>query len=481
MSIRIKIIFVVLPLIITSLVLAEGITWFSVTRGINKTAENTLDFKLYELENYAQNQWSLLVENGYAGQENMVQAAETAVGSYAASLAISPTEFIFALNESGVVVMNTKEFSASPDEINNLLVMARGNSGEMINAALGGRELVLKTARFVPFRWQMFVSDERGAFFNAADRITELAIATLAAASCAAIILLIIFSRYLTQPLNRIVRTMKDITSSGDLSVKRAEVVFDDEIGALSRTFNFMLDELEKSSNLTKKYAFEATVAQKKEMRIREIFQKYVPQNVIEQFFASPETMLCGDNRELAILFSDIRGFTSISEKMQPDEIVSCLNRYFSGQVDAVIRRGGIVDKYIGDALMAFWGAPVHTSNDALSAVSAALDMLDELIVFNREQERLGLPQFRIGIGVNLGMATVGNIGNDRKMNYTIIGDAVNLASRVEDLTKTYKEQLLITEYVYEKVKDEVNARLVDSTAVRGREDEVKIYTVSRK
>jgi class 3 adenylate cyclase/HAMP domain-containing protein len=481
MSIRIKIIFVVLPLIIVSLVLAEGITWFNVTRGINEMAEEALDFKLYELENYAQNQWSLLVENGYSGRQNMVSAAESAVGSYAATLAISRTELIFALDKSGAVVMSTKDAGASPEEIEALLLLAEGSEGKMISAVLGGRERVFKTGYFVPFRWHIFVSDERGAFFSAADRITSLALLTLAVASVVAVVLLVVFSRFLTQPLDRIVRTIKGIINSGDLSAQRAEVIFDDEIGSLSRTFNYMLDELEKSYNLTKKYAFEATLSQKKEIRIREIFQKYVPHNVIEQFFASPETMLKGDNRELAILFSDIRGFTGISEKMDPRKIVSCLNRYFSGQVDAVIRHNGIVDKYIGDALMAFWGAPVCTENDSLSAVLSAFEMLDDLVEFNREQERLGLPPFRIGIGINLGTATVGNIGNDRKMNYTIIGDAVNLASRVEELTKKYKEQLLITEFVYEKIKDSVNARLVDSTAVSGREDMVKIYAVSRK
>ncbi|GMO53256.1 MAG: hypothetical protein Pg6C_19600 [Treponemataceae bacterium] len=481
MSIRIKIIFVVLPLIIASLVLAEGITWFNVTRGINRMAEETLDFKLYELENYAQNQWSMLIENGYAGRENMVSAAESAVEGYAATLAISQTELIFALDKSGGITMKTKDLGASPEEIKALLLLTDADDGKMFNAVFGGRERVFKTEFFVPFRWHIFVSDERAAFFSAADHITALALLTLAAASVAAVILLVIFSRFLTQPLNRIVHTIKDIIDSGDLSAERAEVIYDDEIGALSRSFNYMLDELEKSYNLTKKYAFEATLSQKKEIRIREIFQKYVPHNVIEQFFAAPETMLRGENRELAILFSDIRGFTGISERMDPQKIVSCLNRYFSGQVDAVIRHNGIVDKYIGDALMAFWGAPVRTENDSLSAVLAALEMLDDLVEFNRDQERIGLPTFRIGIGINLGMATVGNIGNDRKMNYTIIGDAVNLASRVENLTKKYNEQLLITEFVYQNVKDNVNARLIDSATVSGREDMVKIYTVSRK
>ncbi|MDR2490381.1 MAG: HAMP domain-containing protein [Spirochaetaceae bacterium] len=481
MTIRLKIIFVVLPLIIVSLVFAQGVTWLGVTRGINRMAEESLDFKLYELENYAENQWTLLVENGYAERDDMVRAAKSAVETYAETLAIKPTEKIFALDRSGAVVMQTGDNLEVPeDEIRELLAYSENNKGAMLHAFIAEKDRVLKMGDFIPFRWRFFVSDERDAFFRTADRITTQALITLASASIAAIVLLVMFSRFLTKPLVKINTTMQGIIKSNDLSA-RTEVFYDDEIGSLAQTFNFMLDELEKSYKQTKKYAFESTLAKKKETRIREIFQKYVPQDVINQFFASPESMLKGDNRELAVLFSDIRSFTTISENMPPEEIVSCLNRYFSGQVDAVMRYDGIVDKYIGDALMAFWGAPVKTENDALSAVMAAFDMLDALKSFNEEQKILNKPVFNIGIGINFGQATVGNIGNDHKMNYTIIGDAVNLASRVEELTKEYKEQLLITESVYEKVEAHVYARTIDSVTVRGKTEEVKIFAISRR
>ncbi|MDR2468613.1 MAG: adenylate/guanylate cyclase domain-containing protein [Spirochaetaceae bacterium] len=480
MKIRLKIILVVLPLIIASLIFAEGIIWFGVTRDITLMAEESLDFKLYQLETYAENQWSLLIENGYAENENMIGAAKSAVEIYASTLAVKQSERIFALDNTGSLVMKNGTINITPEEYAALIELVKTRPDGILNAPLGGKERVLKTSYFIPFRWQIFVSDERESFFSAVDRITAQSLVTLLVASILAIVLLVMLARFLTSPLARIVKTMQRIISSSNLS-SRAEVVYNDEIGSLAQNFNFMLDELEKSYKQTKKYAFESTLAQKKEMRIREIFQKYVPHDVIEQFFASPESMLRGETRELVILFSDIRGFTTISETMRPEDVVSCLNRYFSGQVDTVFRYNGIVDKYIGDALMAFWGAPLKTENDALSAVFSALDMLDILAEFNVEQRQLGKPEFSIGIGINMGNVTVGNIGNDRKMNYTIIGDAVNLASRVEELTKEYQQQLLITEYVYQKVKDNVITQLIGNVVVRGRSEPVNVYTVRRK
>ncbi|MDR2481243.1 MAG: HAMP domain-containing protein [Spirochaetaceae bacterium] len=480
MKISLKIVLAVLPLIIVSIIFAEGIIWFSVTRDITQMAEESLDFKLYQLETYTENQWSLLVDNDYAENEDMLTAAKNAVEIYASTLTINKSECIFALDKTGNIVMKSSPVSASPEECAGILSLADKNDRILLNAAFGDKERVFKSVYFIPFRWQIFVSDERKSFFNTVDSITHQAIITVSITAVLAIVLLVALAKFLTRPLTLITKTMRSITTSADLSV-RAEVIYNDEIGSLAQTFNFMLDELEKSYKQTKKYAFESTLAQKKEIRIREIFQKYVPQNVIEQFFASPESMLCGETRELVILFSDIRSFTTISESMPPEDVVNCLNRYFSGQVDTVIQYNGIVDKYIGDALMAFWGAPVKTENDALSAVLSALEMLDILVEFNKEQRQLGFPEFKIGIGINLGNVTVGNIGNDRKMNYTIIGDAVNLASRVEDLTKEHNEQLLITEYVYEKVKDSVGTRFIGTTNIRGRTEPVGIYAVHKK
>jgi class 3 adenylate cyclase len=241
-----------------------------------------------------------------------------------------------------------------------------------------------------------------------------------------------------------------------------------------------MVGELERAYNQIKSYAFKAVLAQKKESKVRNIFQKYVPQELIDQFFRNPESMLVGDNRVLSVLFSDIRSFTTISEGMRPDDLVNSLNRYFSVMVDIIMAHGGIVDKYIGDAIMAFFGAPVRHEDDAHQSVLAGIQMSEAVKVFNREQIASGKPEFRIGVGINYGLVTVGNIGTEKKMDYTVIGDMVNLASRLEGLTKTYHQEILISESLQMKIKDDVPWRYLDTVAVKGKTRGVRIYTVKK-
>jgi adenylate cyclase len=273
---------------------------------------------------------------------------------------------------------------------------------------------------------------------------------------------------------------MREIISTSDLS-KRVEVLYKDETGELGHTFNLMTSELDKANDLVKGYALQAVVAQHKEQKIRNIFQKYVPKAVIDQFFASPEQMLVGEDRVLALLFSDIRGFTTISEQMRPDEVVDSLNAYFSLMVDIIMRNRGVVDKYMGDAIMAFYGAPERTRYEASEAVQSALEMLETLKDFNKWQTDKGRPEFRIGIGINYGVVTVGNIGSEKKMDYTVIGDMVNLGSRLEGLTKVYQQPLIISESVASKVKEQYPCRLIDRVIVKGKTAGIGIYTARKE
>jgi adenylate cyclase len=162
---------------------------------------------------------------------------------------------------------------------------------------------------------------------------------------------------------------------------------------------------------------------------------------------------------------------------MLPDQMVDALNAYFELMVDTIVRHSGVVDKFIGDAIMAFFGAPVKHTDDAQKAVHAGLEMLTALEKFNAQQVVSKRPAFKIGIGINYGVVTVGNIGHhEKKMEYTVIGDMVNLASRLEGLTKTYQVPFLISESVFRKVEKEVPCRLVDRVVVRGKKDATNIY-----
>jgi adenylate cyclase len=207
-----------------------------------------------------------------------------------------------------------------------------------------------------------------------------------------------------------------------------------------------------------------------------------VPREVIESVIRNPEAMLVGENRVLSILFCDIPNFPAIAESMPPDELVNTLNRYFTAMVDnTIIPRQGTIDKYIEYAIMALFGAPVKTEHDALNSVLAGIDMSDALDLFNEAEKARGRIPFIVGIGINYGVVTVGNIGSEKKMDYTVIGDMVNLASRLSGLTKTYRQRLIISESLSSKVKADLPCRLLDSVAVKGRKKGIKIFTVKKK
>ena len=483
MKIRTKIILVVLPVMVLTLCLAQAASYFTARSGVTRIAQRFLSFKVSELEKYAESQWNLLSENNFTGRPDMVEAAKNAVQLYAKSIILSDTEVFIALDEEGNTAMSTSPLDILPEEIKPVMDTLRDEREGISHAFLGGTERVFTAFYFTPFGWYILLTEKAETFYQDANRIRFQTLLILAAASALAIVLLVFFARHLTNPLRRVVQAMNRITSGGDLA-SRVEVEYRDETGNLASTFNLMISELEKAYLQIKRYAFDAVLAGKKEQRIRQIFQKYVPKDLIDKFFAAPESMLIGENRELAVLFSDIRSFTTISEKMAPDDLVNSLNRYFSGQVDIIMNRNGIVDKYIGDAIMAFWGAPVKHKDDALQAVLSGLEMLNALKGFNEHQKKIGKPEFRIGIGINYGIVTVGNIGSERKMDYTVIGDMVNLASRMEGLTKPFHAEILISETLYDVIEASgemraasLSCRLLATVAVKGKTKGVKIYT----
>ncbi|MDR1106748.1 MAG: adenylate/guanylate cyclase domain-containing protein [Treponema sp.] len=488
MKIRSRIIWVVLPLLVTALALAGTASYFSAANGITRITREFFGFKLLELRKYAENQWALLIENGYAGNPEMVDAAKKALEIYAGSIILSESEVIFALDNSGAAAMsaslgNAPEIPAGEGAA--LLLLLDEQDDELVTAFAGGKERVMRSFYFTPFQWRIILSEEKSSFYRDLDRIKSRTAAVTAFSSLAAIVLLVLFSRIITNPLVKMVDAMRKIIETTDLS-SRVDVTYGDETGRLAHTFNVMTGALENAYAQIKRYAFDAVLSQKKEQRIRQIFQKYVPQDVINESFRNPEQLLPGKNMDLAVLFSDIRSFTTLSEGMSPGDLVELLNRYFSPQVSVIYNRNGIVDKYIGDAIMALWGAPVGHGDDALQAVLSGIEMIAALETFNKDQRGRGQKEINIGIGINYGEVTVGNIGAEQKRDYTVIGDPVNLASRLEGLTKIYRSPLLISEFLYgELVKGrtgtegaELRFRLLDTVAVKGKTKGVKIYTV---
>ena len=484
MKIRLKMFLVILPLVIVPLVLAQTASYFSAINGVTRLARQLLGFKLDEMEKFANLQWLLLVENNFAERPIMVEAAKRAVEQYGRSIILTDSEIIFAVDNNGNVTMASADPEFQPAETEELLQILGEETTGLQSAVIGGEMRIFQSFYFSPFGWHILITEKEEVFYRDANAIRVQTLITLGISVLAALILLIFITSRLTKPLGRIVQAMNGVIETADLS-SRVEVEYSDETGIVAQTFNKMTEELDRAYSQIKRYAFDAVLAGKKEERIRHIFQKYVPNNVIERFFASPEKMLVGDNRKLSILFSDIRSFTTISEGMAPDDLVNSLNRYFSGQVDIIYNRNGIVDKYIGDAIMAFWGAPEKHKDDALQSVMSGLEMIDSVIKFNENQRKIGKCEFQVGIGLNYGEVTVGNIGSERKMDYTVIGDEVNLASRMEGLTKTYHSDILISEYLFEELRKTspdcgLRYRLLDTVAVKGKTKGVKIFTVKK-
>ncbi len=215
---------------------------------------------------------------------------------------------------------------------------------------------------------------------------------------------------------------------------------------------------------------------------ITSVFGKYVSPVVIDNLIRNPDMInLGGAKRNITIFFSDIRGFTSISERLEPEELVHLLNEYLTEMTSIIIKDQGLVDKYMGDAIMAFWGAPLDKPDHAETACSSSLEMVEKLRELQKKWKNEGIPSFDIGIGLNSGDAIVGNMGSSTRFDYTAMGDNVNLASRMEGLNKLYGTNIIITEKTYKIVKDTFEIRKLDAVKVKGKQKPILIYELLSK
>jgi len=201
------------------------------------------------------------------------------------------------------------------------------------------------------------------------------------------------------------------------------------------------------------------------------LLKLYLPESAIAESLTLKD-LLHGENRTLAVMFTDIRSFTKISEATSPEEMILFLNDYFRVMTDIIYTKGGIVDKYTGDAIMAYFGYPTYEEGIALQTVLTAIEMVDAT--------KKGPHAYGLGIGINLGIVTIGNVGHpERKLNFTIIGEMVNYASRLEGLTKAYEQDILISESIHDKIRAVLPCRWVDTVLVKGK-GAVNIFTAGR-
>ena len=216
---------------------------------------------------------------------------------------------------------------------------------------------------------------------------------------------------------------------------------------------------------------------EREKRRLKGAFQVYVAPAVVQEILRDPSRLkLGGEQRVLTVLFSDIRGFTSIAEGLSPEELVLLLNEYLTEMTHVVFRHEGTLDKYIGDAIMAIYGAPLPQPDHPLRACHSAMEMLEALGSLRQRWELKGLPELDIGIGINTGEMVVGNMGSERRFDYTVMGDHVNLASRLEGLNKQYGTHVLVSEFTACHLGGRFACREVDLVRVKGKSKPVRIY-----
>lgn len=269
----------------------------------------------------------------------------------------------------------------------------------------------------------------------------------------------------LVRPVRQLAHTTQEI-ERGNLDVS-LQVDSRDEVGILTQSFNHMTSELRLKE------------------RIKETFGKYIDPRIVEDLIQHPDTMVTqGEQRVMTVLFSDIEGFTPISEKLQPESLVLLLNHYLTMATQSIKASNGVIDKYIGDAVMAFWGPP-FTKNEAhaQAACETALETFSDLENFRTQLPNLmkidgGVPNINIRIGIATGELVVGNIGSDVSKSYTAIGDTVNLASRLEGANKQYGTRILISEGTKNMVGDAVETREIDQLQVVGKSEPVRVFEV---
>jgi adenylate cyclase len=262
----------------------------------------------------------------------------------------------------------------------------------------------------------------------------------------------------LSRPIFRLVAGTRAI-AEGNFQVA-LPVTSRDELGTLTEAFNQMARSLRE-----------------KEM-IKRAFTRYVAREVVEEILKDPEQLvLTGERREVTVLFCDIRGFTPLAERLSPEEVVSLLNEFYTLMIETTFKHDGTLDKFLGDAVMAIFGAPIAHPDHAMRAVKTALAMRSGVGELNERRAAVGKEPIRIGIGVSLGEVVAGTVGTEDRMEYTVIGDSVNLAARLVDNAKPGR--ILISHRTYERVQDHIEVVALGPLKVKGKEEQVEVYEVA--
>jgi adenylate cyclase len=291
------------------------------------------------------------------------------------------------------------------------------------------------------------------------EHLKRIVFSILAFSLVAGLIASAFLSTFITNSLKQICAAVSDI-GRGHLKT-RISMQTDDEFGALAKAVNDMAQKLEEHQ------------------RLKSNFTRYVSQHVLEKILSSEEAFsLKGERKKITVLFSDIREFTRLSEELAAEEVVSLLNEYLERMLNVVFANHATLDKFIGDGLMLEFGAPLTDPLQERHALKTAVEMQLALKALNQEWKKRGRPQLEMGIGINTGLAVVGNIGSEKRVDYTAIGDTVNVASRLEKATKEFRVSILVSEKTFEQTSGAYPAKKIGALSLPGHDTPIIAYAI---
>jgi|GEM_PF-2712705 len=364
----------------------------------------------------------------------------------------------YLIDKSGVAIAHTDR-SKIGNKLRNAFVRKALSFEAGIEESDLGRQELIGAYYPIKLRIRLALVIEKATHSLFSEIITTIALScAIFVVSIIVIVLLSVWiGKYFTRPVEPILKGIEGLKKSID--TEKIPVISGDEFGIISTQFNQMLDEL------------------KEKERIKSIFGNYISSDIRDEILEHDITFE-GTEHNCTILFTDIRGFTSITEKFDAKTVLHLLNTYFSEMIKIVNAHKGIVNKFIGDALMVLYGIPIARGNHSLAAVLTAREMLARLEVMNATFYKEYGIEFRIGAGIATGVAIAGNIGGHERMEYSVIGDIVNIASRLESLTKEFKTPIIINEETKLQIENEIRVKGLGSVAVRGKAQELELYCV---
>jgi class 3 adenylate cyclase len=470
MKVRAKLYFIVLPLMSVAVVLGVLFAYSVAASTLEDAAAEYLNKKAVWIRSYADDQAILLVDEGYFGDEYMREAAIAGIEKYADDLLQSEAEIIAAFD-------NTRR-----------LVFFAGNAERRSDAALlagFNRKYITVRALSEAFSLEIYTARDRRDILRPLDNLILVGLLILLVSLATAVIFLRILSAAITKPIAKM-KSVFDGYSFDRLSKKirkypAVNIPSGDETGALAVSYNEMMAKFVEAEHELNVFALGKEAKKNIEEKRRNIFQHYAPNDVVRKVMNTPFTLLTGAKYDGVILYSGVRQISPLSDNLPPAKFLALLNRYFLKMTTIVRKKIGVNFNIEGDALLAGWGVPEPQAQDTVNAVHTALLMIQAMSKLNKENVDLGLPPLEIGIGLDAGPVTAGNIASDNRVTWAVMGGPVTVAVHVQKLTKDYKAAVLFTEGIYKKVYTYFPCRFVDKVTLAGSPLGISLFTARLK